>query len=162
MRPWKQECWVIPPEQDAEFVCQMESVLEAYQCRYHPDFPLVCLDESLKQLVKETREPITPEPSQSERYDYTYERNGTANIFMMCNPIEGRRQVKVTERRTAIDYAYLLKDLVDIHYPEALLITVVQDQLNTHSFSSLYKAFQPAEARRILNRKAVLLYPKTW
>lgn len=130
----------------------MESVLEAYQCSYHPDFPLVCLDESLKQLVKETVEPIPTEPGQLERYDYCYERNGTANIFMLCNPIEGRRHVKVTERRTAIDYAYLLKDLVDIYYPEALLITIVQDQLNTHSFSSLYKAFQPAEARRILNR----------
>jgi hypothetical protein len=108
--------------------------------------------ESLKQLVQETVKPIPTQPGQLERYDYCYERNGTANIFMLCNPIEGRRQVKVTQRRTAIDYAHLLKELVDVHYPEALLITVIQDQLNTHSFSSLYKAFPPAEARRILNR----------
>lgn len=138
----------------------MESVLEAYQSRYHPDFPLVCLDESLKQLVKETVEPIPTEMGQLERHDYCYERNGTANLFMLCNPIEGRRQVKVTERRTALDYAHVLKDLVDLYYPDAWLITVVQDQLNTHSPSSLYKAFPPAEARRILNRLHFCYTPK--
>jgi len=138
----------------------MEEVLEVYQSRYHPDFPVVCLDESLKQLVKETVEPLESEPGQPERYDYCYERNGTANIFMLCNPMEGRRQVKVTERRTALDYAYILKDLMDVHYPEALLITVVQDQLNTHCPASLYKAFPPAEARRLLNRLQFCYTPK--
>lgn len=138
----------------------MEEVLEAYHRRPHSDFPLVCLDEAMKQLVKETIEPIPPEPAQLERYDYRYERNGTANLFMMCNPLEGWRQVKVTQRRTAIDYAYLLKDLVDVYYPDAWLITIVQDQLNTHTPASLYKAFKPAEARRILNRLQFCYTPK--
>lgn len=121
----------------------MESVLEVYQRRYHPDFPIVCLDEATKQLVKETIEPVAAQPGQPKREDYQYQRNGTANLFMLCEPIEGWRHVEVTQRRTAVDYAHLLKDLVDIHYPDALLITLVQDNLNTHSPASLYKAFEP-------------------
>jgi len=151
---------VIPPEQNAEFVCQMESVLQVYQRHYHPDFPVICLDEATKQLVKETIEPVAGKPGQPKRQDYKYERNGTANLFMLCNPIQGWRHIEVTERRTAVDYAYLLKDLVDIYYPDALLITVVQDNLNTHSPASLYKAFEPAEARRILNRLEFCHTPK--
>lgn len=138
----------------------MESVLEVYQRRYHPDFPIICIDEKLKQLVKETITPIKTKPGQLERHDYQYERAGTANIFMMCNPIEGWRTVKVTERRTAIDYAYLLKELVDDYFSDAYLITIVQDQLNTHSPASLYKAFPPDEARRILNRLEFCYTPK--
>ena len=151
---------MIPPEQNAEFVYHMESVLEVYQRSYHPDFPVVCLDESPKQLVQETIEPMTVEPGQVQRYDYQYERNGVANLFMLCEPMTGKRQVKVTERRTAIDYAQVLKDLVDIHYPDVWLITVVQDQLNTHTPASLYKAFEPAEARRILERLEFCYTPK--
>jgi hypothetical protein len=130
----------------------MESVLEIYQRSYHHDFPFVCLDEAMKQLVKETTTPIPSQPQHPERFDYQYERNGTANLFMVCNPIEGWRTVEVTKQRTAIDYAHLLKKLVDDYYPEAYLITVVQDNLNTHTPASLYKAFEPNEARRILNR----------
>ena len=92
---------------------------------------------------------MTAEPGQVQRYNYKYERNGVANLFMFCEPMTGFRRVKVTERRTAVDYAHQLKDLVDIYYPDTLLITVVQDQLNTHRPASLYKAFEPAEARRI-------------
>ncbi len=99
-------------------------------------------------------------PGQPKRQDYKYERNGTANLFMLCNPIQGWRHLEVTERRTAVDYAHLLKDLVNIYYPDALLITVVQDNLNTHSPTSLYKAFEPAEARRILNRLRFCHTPK--
>ena len=138
----------------------MESVLEVYQRPFDPDFPIVCLDEQLKQLVKEIIEPLSPQPGQKERYDYQYERNGTANIFMICNPIEGWRMAKVTERRTAIDYAHLLKEIVDDYFVDAYRITIVQDNLNTHSPASLYKAFPPEEARRILNRLDFCYTPK--
>ena len=138
----------------------METVLDVYQRRYHPDFPVVCLDEAMKQLVKETIEPVAAQPGQPKREDYQYERNGTANLFMLCEPMQGWRHIKVTQRRTAVDYAHLLKDLVDLHYPEAMLVTVVQDNLNTHSCASLYKAFEPVEARRILNRLEFCYTPK--
>lgn len=138
----------------------MESVLEVYQRSYHDDFPVVCLDEAMKQLVKETIEPVAAKPGQPQRVDYKYERNGTANLFMLCEPMTGWRHVKVTPQRTAIDYAHLLKDLVDLHYRDVLLITVVQDNLNTHSPASLYKAFEPQEARRILNRIEFCYTPK--
>lgn len=121
---------------------------------------MVCLDEAMKQLVKETIEPIAAKPGQPKRVDYKYERNGTANLFMLCEPMAGWRHVKVTAQRTAIDYAHLLQDLVDLHYPEALLITVVQDNLNTHSPASLYKAFPPEEARRIRQRLEFCYTPK--
>lgn len=124
----------------------MESVLEVYQRPYHRDFPVVCLDEAMKQLVKETVEPVAVQPGQPKRTDYRYERNGTANLFMLCDPMQGWRHVEVTQRRTALDYAHLLKDLVDLHYSDSLLITVVQDNLNTHAPASLYKAFEPSEA----------------
>lgn len=138
----------------------MESVLEVYQRSYHHDFPFVCLDEAMKQLVLETRTPISAQSGQTERFDYQYERNGTANLFMVCNPIEGWRTVEVTQQRTAIDYAHLLKKLVDDYYPEAFVITVVQDNLNTHTPASLYKTFEPAEARRIINRLEFCYTPK--
>lgn len=129
----------------------METVLEVYQRCYNPGFPVVCIDESSKQLVKETAMPIPAQSGQPERVDYEYERNGTANLFMVCEPMVGWRRVEVTERRTAVDYAHVLKALVDCDYPEAIKITVVQDNLNTHSPASLYKAFEPAEAQRILS-----------
>lgn len=138
----------------------MESVLEVYQRRYHPDFPIICLDEAMKQLVKETVAPVPAQPGQPQRQDFQYERNGTANLFMLCEPIAGWRHVEVTRQRTAVDYAHLLKDVVDLHYPDALLITVVQDNLNTHKPASLYKAFEPAEARRILKRLEFCYTPK--
>ena len=138
----------------------MESVLSVYQRSDHPDFPFVCLDETLKQLVKETRTPIPTESGKPQRFDYQYERNGTANLFMVCNPIEGWRTVEVTQQRTAIDYAHLLQKLVDDDDPEAYVITVVQDNLNTHTPASLYKAFEPAEARRILHRLEFCYTPK--
>ena len=127
----------------------MEEVLAVYQRPYDPDYPVICIDEAMKQLVKETQAPIPAQPGQSQRIDYEYERNGTANLFMVCEPMVGKRRVEVTSQRTAIDYAHLLKRLVDEDYPEALKIIVVQDNLNTHSPASLYKAFEPEEARRI-------------
>jgi hypothetical protein len=130
----------------------MEEVLDVYMRPHDPQMPLVCLDETSKQLVAETRTPIPMKAGQPERVDYEYERNGTANLFMLFAPLEGWRHVEVTERRTAIDYAHILKDLSDIHFPHAKKIVLVQDNLNTHAKSSLYEAFPPAEARRLAER----------
>ena len=130
----------------------MEDVLDVYTRPHNPARPLVCLDETSKQLVAETRMPEAMQPGQPARHDYEYKRNGTANIFMLFAPLEGWRHVEVTERRTAIDYAKVLRDLSDIHFPKAEKIVLVQDNLNTHTPASLYEAFEPAEARRIIDR----------
>jgi hypothetical protein len=151
---------VIPPEQSAEFVWRMESVLEVYQTAYDPKIPVICIDEATKQLVKETLIPIAAERGQPERFDYEYERNGTANLFMICEPMVGWRRVEVTQQRTAIDYAHLLKTLVDSDYAQAEKLIVIQDNLNTHSPASLYKAFEPQEAQRILSRLEFCHTPK--
>jgi len=130
----------------------MEDVLAVYTRPRDPDHPLVCLDETTKQLIEETRVPVPMKKGQPARVDYEYERNGTANLFMMFAPLEGWRHVKVTERRTAVDYAHALKDLSDIHFPNATTILLVQDNLNTHTKASLYQAFPAAEARRLVER----------
>jgi hypothetical protein len=130
----------------------MEDVLDVYTRAHDPARPLVCLDETSKQLVAETRAPVPMKPGQPARHDYEYRRNGTSNLFMLFAPLEGWRHVKVTARRTAVDYAHVLKDLADIHFPQAEKIILVQDNLNTHAPSSLYEAFAPAEARRIIER----------
>lgn len=138
----------------------MESVLEVYQTAYNPKIPVICIDEATKQLVQETRVPISAEPGQVERIDYEYERNGTANLFMICEPMVGWRRVSVTQQRTALDYAHLLKTLVDVDYAQAGKLIVIQDNLNTHSPASLYKAFEPQEAQRILSRLEFCHTPK--
>ena len=130
----------------------MEDVLEVYHRPHDPDCPVVCLDETSKQLVAETRVPIAAKPGHPRRHDYEYARNGTANLFMMFAPLEGWRHVAVTERRTAVDYAQALKDLSDTHFPKARKIVLVQDHLNTHKPASLYQAFPAAEARRLVER----------
>lgn len=130
----------------------MEDILDVYQRPRDPERPLVCLDETSKQLIGETRVPIAAKPGQPARYDYEYRRNGTANLFMMFAPLEGWRHVKVTDRHTALDYAQLLKELSDAHFPGAQKIVLVQDNLNTHKPASLYQAFPPAEARRLVER----------
>ena len=130
----------------------MEDVLAVYTRPHDPTRPLVCLDETSKQLIIETRQPQPMKPGQPARVDYEYERNGTANLFMLFAPLEGWRHVKVTDRRTAVDYAQVLKDLSDIHFPDAKRIVLVQDNLNTHAKSSLYEAFPAAEARRLVER----------
>ncbi len=146
------EQWVIPPKANSGFVAAMEDVLETYTRPRDPDHPLVCLDESSKQLVAETRVPIPMKPGRSAKHDYEYERNGTANLFMMFAPLEGWRHVKVTDRHTAVDYANVLKDLSDTHFPAAKKILLVQDNLNTHNKASLYEAFPAAEAFRLAER----------
>jgi DDE superfamily endonuclease len=130
----------------------MEDVLAVYTRAHDPDCPVVCLDETSKQLVAETRVPVPMKPGQPARSDYEYERNGTANLFMMFAPLEGWRHVKVTDRHTAVDYAHTLKDLSDSHFPDARKIILVQDNLNTHKPASLYEAFSAAEARRLVER----------
>jgi len=130
----------------------MEDILEVYQRPYDPKRPLVCVDETSKQLVAETRVPITAKPGRPARHDYEYRRNGTANLFMMFAPLEGWRRVKVTNRHTALDYAQVLKELSDTHFPGSEKIVLVQDNLNTHKPASLYEAFPPAEARRLVER----------
>ena len=130
----------------------MEDILEVYQRPYDPSRPLVCLDETSKQLIAETRVPIAAKPGRPGRHDYEYRRNGTANLFMMFAPLEGWRHVKVTDRHTAVDYAQVLKELSDTHFPGSAKIVLVQDNLNTHKPASLYEAFPPAEARRLVER----------
>ncbi len=143
---------MIPPDANAAFVAGMEDVLEVYQRPHDPACPVVCLDETSKQLIAETRVPIAAKPGRAARFDYEYQRNGTVNLFMMFAPLEGWRHVKVTDRHAAVDYAQLLKELSDTHFPDASKIVLVQDNLNIHKPASLYEAFPAAEARRLVER----------
>jgi hypothetical protein len=138
----------------------MEDVLELYAEPYDARYPVVCLDESPYQLLSETRQPVLAKPGQPVRYDYEYRREGTCNLFMFFEPLRGWRHVKVTERRTAKDYAQCLKDVVEGYYPKATLISIVQDNLNTHTPAALYEVFEPAEARRIINKLDFRYTPK--
>jgi hypothetical protein len=158
--------WCIPPKANAEFVCAMESVLAVYCRPYDPLRPVVCFDEKSKQLVGETATPIPASPARDGKpgrvkaHDYEYVRNGTANLFMFVEPLRGWRHVSVTARRTKIDFAKQMKELVDVHYPKATKITLVMDNLNTHKLSCLYEAFSPEEARRIIEKIEVVHTPK--
>lgn len=138
----------------------MEDVLEVYQRPLSDTNPLVCIDETSKQHVKETRQGMAVAPSHGERYDYEYERNGVSNIFMMFDPLKGWRHAKVTDRRTQVDWAQCMKELADNHFPEAQKITIVMDNLNTHKPASFYEAFPPAEARRLIDRFEFHYTPK--
>jgi hypothetical protein len=150
----------LPKKGDAEFVAAMEDVLEVYARPYDPQRPQVCLDEASKQLVADVTPPLPAQPGQSAREDYEYERRGTANLFMLFEPLAGWRQVKVTERRTCEDFARVLKELSDVHYPTAERIVLVMDNLNTHKLSVLYQVFSPKEARRLWERFEVHHTPK--
>jgi hypothetical protein len=138
----------------------MEDVLEVYKRPYDEAQPLICMDESSKQHVKEVREPIPEKPGSPARYDSEYERNGVSNVFMFFEPLAGKRYVEITDRRTAVDWAEQIRDLVDVHYPNAKRITLVMDNLNTHVGASLYKKFEPQEARRILDKLEIHYTPK--
>ena len=140
---------MIPPEASGEFVARMEDVLEVYHRPYDPKRPLVCVDEVPVQLVGETRLPLPPEPGRLARYDYEYARHGTANVFMVSEPLLGWRGVSVTARRTAKDFAEVLRWLVEDVHPDAAKVVLVVDNLNTHGPGCLYEAFEPARARRI-------------
>ena len=138
----------------------MEDVLDLYHEPYDPRRPWVCFDESNKQLIKETRAPLPAQPGQVARYDYTYERNGTRNLFMFTEPLRGWRHVKVTPQRTKQDFAHCMQQLVDEFYPEAECIRVVLDNLNTHTPAALYETFAPAEAKRLLDKLEFHYTPK--
>jgi hypothetical protein len=138
----------------------MENVLEAYQRPYDARFPLICMDELSKQLTIETQTPLPAAPGRCECFDYEYERNGTANVFAFTEPLTGWRHLVVTNQRTKTDWAEAIRQLVDVHRPKAERITVVMDNLNTHSLGSLYEAFPPQEARRLIKRLEVVHTPK--
>ena len=152
--------WCIPPKANSSFVCAMEDVLTVYKREYNPDMPVVCMDETSKQLIKETRLAISAKPGKLARYDYEYERNGTCSLFMFYDPFGGKRFVSVTDRRTKIDWATQIKDLLDIRYPDTKKVILVMDNLNTHTGASLYEAFEPQEARRLLDRLEIHYTPK--
>lgn len=160
LKPWLREEWCIPPKANAEFVYHMEDVLDVYKQPEDPRFPLVCFDESPEQLVRETRQTLPTKPGKPERYDYEYRREGVANTFMFFAPLQNWRHVKVTDRRTKADWAECMRELVDVHFPMAERVILVQDQLNTHNPACLYEFFPPAEAKRILDRLEFHFTPK--
>lgn len=160
MKPHLRQCWCIPPEQDAAFVCAMEDVLDLYCLAYDPLWPVVCMDETSKQLVAETRVPIPAVPGRPACYDFEYERCGTANVFLFTEPLRGWREVTVTARRTRLDWAYRVRELLDVQYPDAQRVRLVMDNLNTHDLASLYEAFEPEEARRLARRLDIHHTPK--
>jgi transposase len=159
IKPWRKDMWCIP-QVNGEYVARMEDVLDLYAEAPDPKRPVVCFDESPVQLIGEVRQPIPAKPGQLERYDYEYRRNGTVNLFVVLDVHRPWRKVKLTERRAAKDYAQCMRELVDVHYPNAEYIRVVQDNLSTHSAGALYEAFSPAEARRILRRLEFHYTPK--
>lgn len=159
LKPWRKDMWCIP-KVDAEYVARMEDVLDLYGEAPDPKRPVVCFDESPNQLIGEVRAPIPAEPGQPERYDYEYRRNGTLNLFVFLDAHRPWRHVKVTNQRTARDFAECMRELVDGHFPEAECIRVVLDNLSTHTVAALYQTFPPAEARRVIRRLEFHYTPK--
>jgi len=160
LKPWLKQMWCIPPKANAAFVAQMEDVLAVYRRPYDPRRPQVCMDELSKQLLSDATPPLPMTAGRPQCIDYEYMRNGTANLFLLCEPLRGWRQVTVTERRTKRDWAHCVRALVDVHYPDAECIVLGLDNLNTHTPASLYEAFPPAEARRIAERLEIHHTPK--
>ena len=159
LKPWQKQEWCIP-KVSAEFVAHMEDVLDLYAEPYDPQRPLVCFDETSTQLLADTRPPLRAQPGRPARQDYEYRREGTRNLFLACDPLAGWRHVAVTERRTMQDFAHQMRWLVDEAYPEAQVVRLVLDNLNTHRTASLYETFPAAEARRIAQRLEFHYTPK--
>jgi transposase len=159
LKPWLQKMWCVP-KIDGEYVARMEDVLELYAEAPDPLRPVVCFDETPRQLIGEARVPVRAEPGKPARVDYEYVRNGTANVYMFVDVNRPWRHAKVTDQRTCVDFAECMRDLVDVHYPEAERIRVVLDNLSAHSAGALYQAFKPAEARRILTKLEFHFTPK--
>jgi hypothetical protein len=151
LKPWQHKQWCLPTV-SAEFVAAMEDVLELYAEPYDPRRPTVTFDETSRQLIAETRVPVPARPGQPRRDDYEYQRHGTRNLFLVCEPQAGWRHIEVTIQRTMHDFAHQMRWLVDDRYPDAKVIRVVLDNLNTHRPAALYETFAPAEARRILTK----------
>ena len=160
MKPWRVRQWCIPPEATAAFVWKMEDVLDVYTQSYDEERVLVCLDETTKQQVMEVRQPVEAAPGREYRYDAEYKRNGVSNVFMLFAPLESWRHVEVTDQRTKLDWARVVRQLVDEHFPEVKKIVLVMDNLNTHSPASLYEAFSPEEAKRIADKLEIHYTPK--
>lgn len=159
LKPWRRDMWCIP-EVDGTYVARMEDVLDLYAGEPDPEHPVICFDESPTQLIGEARLPIPAEPGKPERYDCEYRRNGTANLFVFLDAHHPWREVKVTDRRTATDFAQCMRDLVDIHYAGAKRIRVVLDNLSTHTAGALYETFPAPEAHRLLQRLEFHYTPK--
>jgi DDE superfamily endonuclease len=152
--------WCIPPRASAEFVYHMEDVLEVYHRPPDPQHPVVCLDETSKQLIGEVRDPLPARPGEVERCDYEYVRNGTVNLFVAVDPLAGWRTVQVTDHRGRTDWAHVVKALLDGRYQAADRVTLVMDNLNTHGPASFYEAFEPAEAKRLSAKLEIHYTPK--
>jgi hypothetical protein len=159
LKPWLHKMWCVP-KVDGEYVARMEDVLDLYAEAPDPSRPVVCFDETPRQLIGEARVPISAAPGKPARIDYEYVRNGTANVFMFVDVNRPWRQAKVTAQRTSVDFAECMRDLVDEHYPQADRIRVVMDNLSAHSAGALYQAFEPPEARRILSKLEFHFTPK--
>lgn len=159
MKPWQREQWVIPPEQNGDFVARMELVLDVYKRPYDPQRPVVCMDESPRQLIRETRTPIVAKPGTVARHDYEYERCGVCNVFMAVEPLAGKRRVRITERKTKPDWARFLEEIAR-GYEGAAKITLVMDNLNTHGPGSLYETFAPEAAKALWDRFEFIYTPK--
>jgi len=159
LKPWQKKMWCIP-KVDAEFVARMEDILDLYAEEPDEKRPVVCFDETPRQLIGEARIPVAPKPGKPARFDYEYVRNGTANVFMFVDVNRPWRHAKVTDRRACGDFAECMRDLVDVHYPGAERIRVVMDNLSTHSAAALYETFDAVEARRILRRLEIHYTPK--
>lgn len=152
LKPWLKKQWCIPPKANGAFVYPMEDVLEVYQRPYDERFPQICLDEGCKQLLADTRERLPMQPGKPECYDYEYEREGVCSLFLACEPLSGKRFLKVSPQRTKRDWAHFVKELIDVQYPHAEKLVLVMDNLNTHTPSSFYEAFEPEEAWRLAQK----------
>lgn len=151
---------MIPPDQDSEFVAHMEDVLDVYKRAYDPQLPVVCMDEQPTQLIKETRSSVPAAPGRPERVDHEYERAGTAVNFMFTEPLAGWRKVNVREKKTKLDWAEEIRELLEVDYPEAEKVVLVCDNLNTHTIGAFYEAFAPAQARHLARRLEIHYTPK--
>ena len=154
------EEWCIPPKANAAFVCQMEDVLDVYKRLYDPKRPQICMDEMPKQLLAEKYDPLPIQPGQPVKQDYEYERQGTTNLFMLFEPLAGKRYIETRSHRRAVDWAHVMKMVSDELYPEAEKIVLVMDNLNTHKLASFYEAFEPEEAHRLSRRFEIHYTPK--
>jgi hypothetical protein len=160
LQPWKVKGWVIPPLKNSDFVANMERVLDVYKRPYNKEYPVVCMDESPKQMIRETRQTIEMIPGHAAKEDFEYERCGVVNIFLASEPLTGKRYVEVTERKTKADWAKFIKQIADDWYKDVPKICLVMDNLATHKPAALYEVYEPQEAKRIWDRFDFTYTPK--